>query len=527
MKYFNTTGLCIPKQHYMADMSKKIEQIEALVHQGNYFTINRARQYGKTTMLSLLEEHLKEWYYVINISFEGTGDKYFSSEADFVAGFLDSVDFIIKYTAEISKLSDIWMEGAEKLDCIADLSKHISEFCAKCDRPVILMIDEVDKSSDNQMFLSFLGMLRDKYLQRIKIPTFYSVILAGVYDVKNLKLKLRSEPEKKYNSPWNIAVDFSVDMAFSVSEIESMLQDYESEHRTGMNTFDIAEEIYSYTSGYPFLVSYICKKIDDKIRADKNQNKIPNEEWSTNGVRLAVRDILKGTNTLFDDLVKNLENNKEFFRLVKDILLNGKIVSFNILEPVMNLGITFGIFKEDNGRLAISNLIFEECLYNYMIAKQAVQGTVIKNNHGNFVKDGHLNMKKILDKFQELMKEEYRSEDEKFLECQGRLLFLCFVKPIINGIGHYVVEPSTRDNGRMDIVIFYGEDEFIVELKLWYGRKYNEKGIEQLSRYMDIRHQTRGYLVTFCFHKNREKVIEDYTQEIHLYEQKEIYEVVV
>ncbi len=57
---------------------KKMEQIEALIHQGNYFTINRIRQYGKTTMLSLLEEYLKEKYYVINISFEGVGEEYFS-----------------------------------------------------------------------------------------------------------------------------------------------------------------------------------------------------------------------------------------------------------------------------------------------------------------------------------------------------------------------------------------------------------------------------------------------------------------
>ena len=47
------------------------------------------------------------------------------------------------------------------------------------------MIDEVDKSSDNQIFLSFLGLLREKYLrwQQGKDETFQSVILAGVYDV--------------------------------------------------------------------------------------------------------------------------------------------------------------------------------------------------------------------------------------------------------------------------------------------------------------------------------------------------------
>lgn len=50
-------------------------------------------------------------------------------------------------------------------DSMDTLSEHISDFCQKCKKPVVLMVDEVDKSSDNQLFLSFLGMLRNKYLQ--------------------------------------------------------------------------------------------------------------------------------------------------------------------------------------------------------------------------------------------------------------------------------------------------------------------------------------------------------------------------
>ena len=43
-------------------------------------------------------------------------------------------------------------------------------------------------------------------------PTFHSVILAGVYDIKNLKLKMRPEETHQYNSPWNIAAKFDVSM---------------------------------------------------------------------------------------------------------------------------------------------------------------------------------------------------------------------------------------------------------------------------------------------------------------------------
>ena len=52
MKEFNTTAVCVPSKHYMVDVTDKVQEIKALVDAGKYFTINRARQYGKTTTLN-------------------------------------------------------------------------------------------------------------------------------------------------------------------------------------------------------------------------------------------------------------------------------------------------------------------------------------------------------------------------------------------------------------------------------------------------------------------------------------------
>lgn len=54
MKRFNVTGTCIPNKHYMVNISAKMNQITKMIEQDSYFTINRARQYGKTTSLMLL-----------------------------------------------------------------------------------------------------------------------------------------------------------------------------------------------------------------------------------------------------------------------------------------------------------------------------------------------------------------------------------------------------------------------------------------------------------------------------------------
>ena len=45
-KHFNVTGKCYPEQHYMVDISEQLDLIKAMVDRGDYFCINRARQYG-------------------------------------------------------------------------------------------------------------------------------------------------------------------------------------------------------------------------------------------------------------------------------------------------------------------------------------------------------------------------------------------------------------------------------------------------------------------------------------------------
>ena len=91
MKSFNVTGVCIPEKHYMVDVSDRIQIIkDTLIDQGKYFTINRARQYGKTTTLYMLEKALQDEYVVISLSFEAADDL-FQSRFHFATGFVKKI----------------------------------------------------------------------------------------------------------------------------------------------------------------------------------------------------------------------------------------------------------------------------------------------------------------------------------------------------------------------------------------------------------------------------------------------------
>ena len=86
MKTFNTTAVCIPSKHYMVDLSQRVEEIKRLVDDGKYFTINCARQYGKTTTLNALEQYLSKAYDVLSIDFQDMTASDFADESEFVKG---------------------------------------------------------------------------------------------------------------------------------------------------------------------------------------------------------------------------------------------------------------------------------------------------------------------------------------------------------------------------------------------------------------------------------------------------------
>jgi len=359
MKEFNITGICNPSRHYMVDISKKLNKIKVMVDKGQYFTINRARQYGKTTTLHLLEKLLEPEYLCIRISFEGIGGTMFASEESFFRNFLDFIKQRIENKKE--SLPDLWQ--SEHINNFAKLNMHLDTICKE--QKIVLMIDETDKMSNNNIFLYFIGLLRNKYLERDTegVSTFHSVMMAGVYDIKNVKMKLRNEGyytemEKGtiLNSPWNIASDFKVDMSFDVNEINDMLKDYEKDYRTGMDTISISEEIHGFTSGYPSLVSRICKCIDEE----------PELTWNKQGVTEAVRMILSGTNLLFDDIIKNLVNNKNVSRILHTLLMNGSISGLSIHDPDVSMCVMYGYLKTDKfSKLEISNKIFAKVMLDY------------------------------------------------------------------------------------------------------------------------------------------------------------------
>ena len=509
-RYFNTEGSCKPKEHYMVRLDERLAHIKRmLVDRKKFFVINRGRQYGKTTTLRALEEYLEDDYTVLSLDFQEVPTENFANGVIFSQAFTKKLSKAFGFAKAVDKenmqalLSDFKEDHSD--GGLDEMFECLSRICAKSSKPIVLMIDEVDSASNNQVFIDFLAQLRSYYLYRDKTPIFHSVILAGVYDIKNLRLKLRPESEHQYNSPWNIAADFDIVMSFSADQIMGMLEEYESDYHTGMDIQAVSKEIYDHTSGYPVLVSIICKRIDEKILGAEGFED-PVKAWSKEGVAKAVSMILKENPPLFESMAKQLDTYTDLHDIMESIIYRGKRIPFSLEERSINLGVMFGYLKEENGHVAIANRIFEMVLLNMFMAKEAITSEVYEKGGSDrigFIKNNRLDMDLVLKKFVEYFHEIYGKKDESFIEKYGRKFFLLYLKPIINGTGNYYLEAQTRDERRTDVIVDYLGEQFIVELKIWHGDEYNERGEQQLLGYLDYYHKDKGYMLSFNFNKSK------------------------
>ncbi len=511
-KVFNVTANCIPEKHYMIKLDTRLAEIKKMVDDGAYFTINRARQFGKTTTIRALARYLQEEYYVVSMDFQTFGYDDFRTESIFSRTFFSSFLRVLKrlnfgISDELKKMIVNQNANSTQEITLRILFEKLEDILDASDKPIVLIIDEVDSATNNQVFLDFLAQLRAYYIDRDVYPTFHSVILAGVHDVKNLRRKIRPEEVHKINSPWNIAADFKVDMSFSAQEIAEMLCEYEDDHHTGMDIMEIAELIYDYTSGYPYLVSRLCKYMDEDI-SQKAGFDTKGAVWTKKGFHEAVKMLVDERSTLFESLSEKLLSYPELNTMLRSLLFMGKAIAYNYYEPSINIATMFGFVKNQNNTMVVANRIFEIWLYNYYLSTAEMHKeemyTASLRDKNQFIENGYLNMRLILEKFVLHFHDLYGDSGETFLEEEGRKYFLLYLRPIINGVGNYYIESRTRELRRTDIIVDYHGVQYIIEMKIWHGNEYNVRGEQQLIDYLDAYHQNKGYMVSFNFNKNKQ-----------------------
>ena len=147
-------------------------------------------------------------------------------------------------------------------------------------------------------------------------------------------------------------------------------------------------------------------------------------------------------------------------------------------------------------------------LYNLFLSdeelKRSAFFTVGDTYRDRFTEGGKLNMRLILERFIKTYTEIFGPLKDRFKEKDGRECFLLYLRPIINGTGNYYIEAQTRDQSRTDVIVDYLGQQYVIELKIWRGERYNEEGEKQISRYLDYFGLDTGYMLSFNFNQKKE-----------------------
>ena len=540
MKKFITNGACIQDKNYMVLREDTLKNIMNMIDEGSYLIISRPRQYGKTTLIAELYSRASSEFEIVNMPLSRFSKAAFNTEESFALAFCNSV---IDLTEDGLTIPAVTMEQMQKVIDrrsemnLQNLMTCIRNWCRNALKPVVLILDEVDYAQGSDIFRDFLGKLRIEYLMRntVNIPALQSVILSGVSDVEHLKSGIRAEGESiGTGSPWNIANNIEFPLELSTEGIEQMLTEYEFDHHTGMNISAIAHAITKWTNGYPYLVSRICQIID----AELVPGACPalSASWTSSGVDKAAVRIIKEENTLFSSLMEKVRDYPALAQDLSDFLYRGKYINYRPDNDAQKSMMLYGFVRCIDTHIEIANEIFKARLSQWFDDVYFQTHLPLSNAldmeipRGQFIApDGTLDVYHMISGFVEafgkVRNDTRLSEDEaeaKFIEEDGRRMFLLYMVPIINGYGTYTIEEQTLDKRRMDIVIHFRGRRYIIELKIWHGLKHNVRGETQLLGYMAYYEQTVGYMLSFSFNQSKQTGIT-----MHQSDDKIIYEAIV
>ncbi|MBU1487728.1 AAA-like domain-containing protein, partial [bacterium] len=484
-RFFNTAGPCRPDMHYTVDSLPRLPEIRDLIDGQHYFILHAPRQTGKTTYLYALMNHLnKEGKYTaltVNIQASASGEN--AKEAMMFAATA------IYSQAELYLPETEWPEKLDKEVFSKDqLRGYLKRWAKNNPKPIVLFIDEADSLLDD-LFLALLRQLRAGFEARPKgFP--HSIALIGLRDIRDYKIRIMPQRESLgTGSPFNIKTKSIFMDVFTPSEVDALLDMHTAE--TGqVFSREVREEIYRLTQGQPWLTNALANQIVKEILKNDYSQTI-----TLAHVVQAREELIQRCDTHLDSLIDKLRE-----PVVKDVaeaIIGGEVLVSDRLNDRI-------AYVQDLGLITRKSPIkFANPIYAEIVPRVLNYGWELSFNQDLvdqvwYVKDGRLDMDALLTAFQKFYRRNSDAWLEKFdfREVGRQLMLMAFLQRIINA-GGTIEREMAVGNGRCDLLVEFGPQRFVIELKLRRDQYCEEEGLEQIARYLDRLGLPHGYFILF------------------------------
>jgi len=490
--YFNTSGPCIPGDHYMLPPERRLGRVMELIEQGRYFTLHAGRQTGKTTSARWLVKHYNA----------GTDrraiwvDVQTAREQPDVKAAMRTILTELQYALE-RNLPEVKRLTTDELSgLLADpqtaLLGYLKNICAQLSRPLVVLVDEADGLVGPSM-VSFLTQLRRGYMDRAEGPCPCSLALIGMRQVRDYVLATEDRQAVSWlgtTSPFNITAEAQTLAPFSCAEVEELLALHTA--ATGQRfEAEAVEHVSDLSQGHPWLVNALA----DQVVRDVRDRAVP---IGRSHVESARETLILERRTHIDSLMARL-NEPRVRRVIAPMLI-GDRTGQDVLNDDFAYVLGLGLVTLRGGRYEIANPIYREVIPRALSFDQQAQLMV---ESAWYVKsDGSLDILNLLAAFQEFWREDGHLAAEGFTyrEAGPHLMLMSFLQRVVNGGGRITREYGLG-RGALDLLIEWKGERHVVEVKLRRGPATDEKAVRQLQKYLDGLNLTEGWLVIFDLRK--------------------------
>ena len=493
-KFFNTTGPCRVKDHYMLDPLHRLGDVRLLIDDKQFFVIHAPRQTGKTTALEALASALTAEGKYTALKFSCEMGQAFAGN---IKGAEDAVIEAILTNSEIYLPPNLQCPRPKRGGKTGTKLKALLTAWAQVSpRPLVLFFDEIDALVDASLE-SVLRQLRDGFSNR---PHAFpqSIVLCGLRDVRDYKVLSGGEPRLGTASPFNIKSDSLRLANFTEAEVEAL---YSQHTATTGQSFEpeATAKAWHLTEGQPWLVNALANQVVRKMG-------IPTSQTITFlDIEKAAQEIILARQTHLDSLVDKLTEPR--VQRVVEPLLAGLMTGADFtysddVSYVRDLGLIAA-----KPPIRISNPMYREVIVRVLAARAA---DVIDLERKSFVTaSGMLDVNTIVQEFAVWWKRNasFMLRGNYYSEAAAQLVFMAWLQRVVNG-GGIIDREYGIGRGRIDILVRWPHpgarnpqewQHEAFELKVWsddIGDPLNE-GLEQLERYLDGLNLKQGTLVIF------------------------------
>jgi len=474
----------------MLDAENRLTDIRELIGNKQYFVIHAARQSGKTTLLNSLEQTINREgrYYALYCSLEAV-QSFPEPERGIPQVFNCIISAIEISGLPVKESLDDIAGKIDKNEIAVSIKKLFYIICSMLDKPLVVFFDEADCLSEGTLN-TFLRQIRDGYINRGRMPFIHSLALVGMRNIRDYKGKIRKDTETMGSaSPFNIVRKALTLKNFTGEEIRQLYRQHTEE--TGqIFEPEAVDRIHWWTDGQPWLVNAIAVEVIEEQLEDDTSKPVTAEM-----VEQAVQTIILRRDVHIDSLLERLREDR--VRKVIEPVITGRDNAISLSSDDTLYCLDLGLVKIASGELVVSNPIYRE-VFIRTLTQDTQFNLISKIPETPWLLPDGIDMNGLLKAFQEFWREnsEIWMEKYEYKEAAPHLILQAFLQRVINGGGEILREYASGRR-RFDLCVKYAGKKYPIELKLRYGSRTEQDGLEQLGAYMDKAGVREGWLIIF------------------------------